>query len=333
MKYMVYYEGSEKTDFNPTLESVVFLLDSINQQRKDLYSLTESIMTLEQSKSKGFLMETAENEISTEVKDNTCEVIMNFIKKVGNFIWKLLKNAILYLKSSFLKDNAKLLRANEKKYDSIHTDILEDFTYSWREPTPLLLDYLTNNTTKSDDMNKLWDYGLQYTAIVVSLKNNPIGRSQLGDDSQTIFQKLSNDILNNSEPNTSIVYSMDTFKKIYPLKLLDYNQKQRGMEYSRKILIKESMVPNKVITRLESSLREQQKSIEKFLEKINDLKDLPSDTDSLYIINTCRNIVNVLNSMAVVIANNTIESINVYVSQCRNVFLKTIAYANLHEEI
>ena len=325
---MVYYEGAVQPSFNPTFESTIFLIDSINQQRKDLYSLTETIMTLESAKSKGILSESIETQVSAETKNEAYEIIINFIKKIGSFIWKLFKNAILYLKATLLKDNAKLLKINEKRFDAIHTDELDNFTYYWREPTPLLLEYLTNNVSKSDDIKLIWDYALQYTSVAIQLKNNPIGVSQFGDDQQTIFQDLCVKILNDN----NISYNMDTFKRFYPLKLLGYKQKCVGMEYTRKMLIKESMVPTKIILKLESSLREQQKSVENFLEKINEIKDLPSNSDSLFKLNTCRNVVNVLNNMAIIIANNTIESINVYTSQCRDIFLKAIAYANLHEQ-
>lgn len=322
---MVYNEGKSYSESMSPYDSVFYMLESYENQRNIDKYLAESAISLEIAKHR-CLNEATQQIMTSETAEDAYNHLLDTIAKLGKFLWRLLKNAVLWIKSNYIRDNEKMVRIYGEKYDAISVEFLSNFTYHWSEPTKKLLSFINGNTN-SDDLDTVWSEALTYTAIVVS-PNNKNNSTPF-----TIDQKY-NTLSNMTQTLLGTPYNtIETFRSAYSLSLLDSEKRQVGITHERKNLIKDSLISYKLVGKLEGAIRSQQKNVESLLNKIEEIKSRHKEDEVCWdTLVACRDIVNTLNSIAVVVANCTVEAINVYEFQCKKIFTKIIAYYNRHED-
>ena len=314
---MIFQEGNQLEFKDPIIECHNYLMESFNIQRELRINYTNSAITIRNAKINGLLNENAEAKINIEMNDEAFDKLINIIKRLGNFLGKLFNDFIALLKRLILRDNALLLKANEDMYDAIHVDTLEKLKYTWREPSKKLLSFIKGDgNTESADIALIWEEAFKYT----SMATNSIPFEQPGG----VIQNMMNILLGNGG-TTNIA----NFQREYANSLLSSPKNESGLSYERKNLIKESMISKRVVIKLEASIKEQQKSIERFIRELDKKK---SETKDISSLNKYNETVNALNNIAVAVSNVIIDNIRVYEGQCRSVFMKIINYANHHKE-
>lgn len=321
---MIYNEGKSYNESMSPYDSVFYMIESYENQRNIDKYLAESAISLEIAKHRS-LNESAQQLMTKEAADNAYNQLLDILSKLGKFLGRLLKNAVLWIKSNYIKDNEKIVRLYGEKYDAISVEFLNNFSYHWSEPTDKLLNFINGNTN-SDDLDIIWSEALKYTSIVVNPNKNNATPFTIDERYNTLIN-MSNAILG-SQYNT-----IESFRSAYTLSLLEKEVRQIGITHERKNLIRDSLISYKVIGKLEGAIKSQQKNVESLLKKIEDLKLKSKEGEESWdTLVACREIVNTLNNVAVVVSNCTVEAINVYEFQCKKIFTKIIYYYNLHSE-
>ena len=322
---MIYNEGKSYNESMSPYDSIFYMIESYENQRTVDKYLAGSSISIEIAKHR-YLNEATQQLMTKEAAENAYNQLLDMLSKLGKFLVRLLKNAVLWIKSNYIKDNEKIVRIYGEKYDAISVEFLNNFTYHWSEPTDKLLKFI-NGDSKSDDLDKIWSEALKYTSIVVAPNNKNNSTPFTIDERYNTLSNMTSSIL--GTPYNTI----ESFRSAYSLSLLSSEMKQIGITHERKNLIKDSLISYKVIGKLEGAIKSQQKNVESFLKKIEDLKLKSKEgEDSWDTLVACREIVNTLNNIAVVVSNCTVEAINVYEFQCKKIFTKIIYYYNLHSE-
>lgn len=319
---MIFYEGKEIKPNNFTMEYYKYMMESYNIQRETRSIYTNTCMTLNSAQSKGLLNEDANNRLTTNMGNEILDKLVIVLKALLKVLGKLFNDFIIFLKQLLSKDNKSLLKKNEDLYESIPTDALENMRYVWREPSKKLLNILHDgigNNNEIDDITTIFDMSFEYTAKAKQFD------SSCDINPSNITYEITNKLL-----NTGGVYNSISFKKAYILTLLQDPVRERGITYERKCQIRDGMISKKIIVKIETSAREQQRAIEKHIGIIERIK--ASGEADIQLVNRYREAVNALNNIAVATANAIIESVNVYIGQCRDVFLKILHHANWHKD-
>ena len=320
---MIFFEGKEIKQANFTVDMYEYMMESYKIQRDARSIYTNTCMTINMAKNKGILNEATNERLTTNMGNEILEKALTILKALGKVLAKLFKDFVIFLKNVMFKDNQTLLKQNKEIYESIPTDILGDLRYIWREPSKKLLSIISdgegNGNNDIDDITTIFDMSFEYTA----------GAKQLDTSFDTGVSNVMYNITNKLLP-TGGVYNTIHFKKSYMYTLLSDINRERGITYERKCQIRDGMVSRKVISKIETSAREQQRSIEKHINIIEKIK--ASQEFDIQLINRYREAVNVLNNVAIATSNAIIESVNVYIGQCRDTFIKILHYANWHKE-
>lgn len=317
---MVFYEGQEIKPCDFTFECYNHLIESYYIQREIRKTYTDTCITINTANNQGLLNENNMNRLTTNTGAEIFNKLISILKVLAKILDKLFKDFIILLKQLMAKDNSALLKMNRDKYDSIPIDLLDDMRYTWREPTSKLLNIIKDGTnTENDipDLTEIFNVSFEYTAKAK-------GYIAPVESSDNIIFDMTNKLL-----NTGGVYDLSTFKRSYTYTLLQIPVRECGISYERKCQIRDGLISKKVIHRIETSSKEQQKAIERHIKIIEKIKD--SEQFDLQVINHCRETVNTLNNIAIAVSNSIIESVHVYTNQCRDMFNKILHYANWHD--
>lgn len=322
---MVYNEGKELKQCDNVYDSFCYMIESIEQEREINRFLTESILSIELAKNKCISedVKMIPDKMQAETSNKGLEMITKILSNLGKFLYRLIKNAILFFKTKYIKDNKVLLSKYEDQYDAISVNLLQAFSYNWREPSDKLLTYINGDAKSSNDINNIYKPVLDNLTRLTSHKHNDFTVPSFENDID-IISSISNNILG------ECCSDIETFRESYSLSLLGDSNKVKGINHERKNLIKESLISYEIINKLEISLKEQQTGIKGIINYIDGLKN--NTSYNLSAVEECKRVVTTLNNIATVISNVTIESIKVYVFQCRKIFIKIISYGNLYEE-
>lgn len=315
---MIYNEGVAVKYTDPTKECYKYMMEFNLEMNEVNKLLIEAKITLEAAKFRGILNEASSRAVSTEVGNEAYTKLLNIVKAFGKFVVKVLKDFINWIKSLIFVDNNTLLAWNEAEYDSIHTDVLSDMRYGWREPSKKLKDFIFGTSKESEDLDNIWKVAFDYTAIAYD--RNSTFDKPVGD----VIKDMTGALLGGTKCS-----DVEIFREKYSYSLLDQARSEIGMSPERKDLIKDSMVAKKVVTSLEATMRGQQDNVNKFSKELEKLKN-QTDGDRLAVVTACSSAVNALNTIATITTNSLIESIRVYEAQCRKVFQMIIRHANWH---
>lgn len=320
---MIFFEGQEIKPTNFTIDCYDYMMESYKIQREIRSLYTNTSMTINKAKDEGVLTENTNYRLTTNMGNEIFEKIIDVLKALGKVLGKLFKDFIIFIKNLMFKDNQALLKHNKDLYESIPTDILDDLKYTWREPSQKLLsiihDGIGNNNNDIDDITTIFDFAFEYTA----------GAKRFDTSFDTNVLDVMYCITNKLLP-TGGVHNTTDFKKAYMYTLLSNPNRERGVSYERKCQIRDGMISRKVVTKIETTAREQQRAIEKHINIIEKIK--ASREFDIQLINRYREAVNALNNVAVATSNAIIESINVYIGQCRDVFVKILHHSNWHKD-
>ena len=315
---MIYNEGVAVKYTDPTKECYKYMMEfnlEINEVNK---LLTEAKITLGAAKFRGVLNEASSKAVSTEVGNEAYNKLLNIVKAFGKFVVKVLKDFISWVKSLIFTDNSDLLAWNEAEYNSIHTDVLSDMRYGWREPSQKLKDFIFGTSKESEDLNAIWKVAFDYTAIAYD-RNSSFDKP-VGD----VIKDMTGALLGGVGSS-----DVEIFREKYSYSLLDQARTEIGMSVERKELIKNSMVSRKLIVALESTMKGQQNNVAKFAAELEKHKS-QTEGDRLAVVTACSSAVNALNTIATITVNSLIQAIKVYEGQCRKVFQMIIRHANWH---
>lgn len=313
---MIYNNGEVVSYTEPTRECYKYIMEFHFEMSEVDKLLTEAQITLNAAKFRGILTEQANRSLTNNVGNEAYTKLLNMVKSFGRFIVKVLKDFINWVKSLIFTANNDLLAWNEAEYDSIHTDVLSDMRYGWREPSQKLKDFIFGTAKESEDLNQIWHVAFEYSALANN--NDSTFDKPVGD----VIKEMTGSLLGGIG-----ISDVEIFREKYSYSLLDQARVEIGVSPERKELIKDSMVSKKLITTLESTIKGQQANVAKFATEID--KQRASTTgDRLAVVKACSSAVNALNTIATVVANSLTESIRVYEGQCRKIFMMIIKHAN-----
>ena len=319
---MIFYEGKQVKDINLSLDYYTYMMESYDIQHELVKSYTNNALTLTESKTKNILKESSETALAERINNDALDKVIHILKVLGKFLLKLWKDLVTFIKQLMFRDNTQLLQWNQNIYDGISTDVLSNMKYVWREPTQKLLDIISNGSNpvqNIEDLDEIFNMAFEYTAKARELDVAFVTSDNIA------LSDISMKLLNGVPCN-----NISMFKKAYMDSLLKPAVRQVGMDFARKSMIKDGMVSRSIISKIETSAKEQQKSIEKFINVIENTKT--SKSADMALVNKYRTIVNTLNNVAVAVSNSIAESVNVYVSQCRETFVKILHHANWYKD-